>query len=59
MGLFEKSWLKSAGDDELRSKRTEIEKGTDWRAGSIFDGDFDNESDSEITPIYYDDEFHY
>lgn len=43
MGLFGKNWLKSAGDDDLRSKKSEIETDTDWRSGSILDGDFDDE----------------
>ena len=43
MGMFGKDWLKSADEAELRSKKTEIESGTDWSSGSILDGDFDDE----------------
>lgn len=43
MGLFEKGWLKSSGDDELLSKKAEIESTTDWNSGSILGGDFDKE----------------
>lgn len=43
MGLFGKGWLKSSNDDELRSRKSEIESGTDWGSGSILDGDFDDE----------------
>ena len=43
MGFFKKGWLKSADDDELRSKKSEITSGTDWGSGSILDGDFDKE----------------
>lgn len=42
MSFFEKGWLKSADDDELRSKKTEIQSSTDW-SGSILDGDYDDE----------------
>lgn len=42
MGLFGKGWLKSS-DDELRSRKSEIESETDWSSGSILDGDFDDE----------------
>ena len=38
-----KIWLRSASDDELRSKKDEIQSSTDWSSGSILDGDFDNE----------------
>ena len=30
MGLFGKGWLKSSDDDELRSRKSEIESETDW-----------------------------
>ena len=43
MGFFGKGWLKSADEDELRSKKSEIESSTDWQSGSILDGDFDDE----------------
>lgn len=43
MGLFGKGWLKSSDDDELRTRKSEIESGTDWSSGSILDGDFDTE----------------
>ena len=43
MGFFEKGWLSSSDEDELRSKKREIETDTDWSSGSILDGDFDNE----------------
>lgn len=43
MGLFGKGWLKSSDDDELRSRKSEIESETDWSSGSILDGDFDDE----------------
>ena len=43
MGFWGKGWLKSADDDELRVKKSEIESDTDWRSGSILDGDFDDE----------------
>ena len=43
MGLFGKGWLKSSDDDELRSRKSEIESETDWSSGSILDGDFDGE----------------
>lgn len=42
MSFFEKGWLKSADDDELRSKKSEIQSCTDW-SGSILDGDYDDE----------------
>ena len=42
MGFFGKGWLKSADDDELRSKKDEIKSSTDW-SGSILDGDYDEE----------------
>ncbi len=38
-----KSWLKSASEDELRARKAEITADTDWRSGSILDGDFDAE----------------
>lgn len=41
--IVNKSWLKSATEDELRSRKAEISAGTDWRSGSILDGDFDAE----------------
>ena len=41
--ILKKSWLKSATEDELRSKKAEISANTDWRSGSILDGDFDAE----------------
>lgn len=41
--IVKKNWLKSATDDELRSKKAEITAGTNWRSGSILDGDFDTE----------------
>ena len=50
MGLFGKGWLKSSDDDELRSRKSEIESETDWSSGSILDGDFDDESEA-IEPI--------
>ena len=43
MGIFGKGWLKAADEEELRSKKSEIESGTDWRSGSILGGDFDDE----------------
>ena len=43
MDFFEKGWLESSDDDELRSRKSEIEAGTDWESGSILDGDFDDE----------------
>lgn len=43
MGFWGKGWLKSADDDELRVKKSEIESDTDWCSGSILDGDFDDE----------------
>ena len=43
MGLFDKSWLKSSDKDKLRSRKSEIESGTNWGLGSILDGDFDDE----------------
>lgn len=36
-------WLKSASEDELRARKKEITDSTDWRSGSILDGDFDAE----------------
>ena len=42
-GAFRKNWLKSSDDDELRSRKSEIEPETDWESGSILDGDFDEE----------------
>ena len=41
--VVDKSWLKSASEDELRSKKAEISADTDWCSGSILDGDFDDE----------------
>lgn len=41
--IVNKSWLKSATEDELRSRKAEISADTDWRSGSILDGDFDAE----------------
>lgn len=41
--IVNKSWLKSANEDELRSRKAEISADTDWRSGSILDGDFDAE----------------
>ncbi len=38
-----KSWLKSASEDELRARKAKITSDTDWRSGSILDGDFDDE----------------
>ena len=43
MGLCGKVWLNSSDDDELRSRKSEIESETDWSSGSILDGDFDGE----------------
>ena len=43
MGFFDKSWLKSSDEEELRSKKDEISSNTDWLSGSILDGDFDDE----------------
>lgn len=43
MGFFGKGWLKAADEDELRSKKSEIESSTGWQSGSILDGDFDDE----------------
>ena len=40
---MKKSWLKSASEDALRAKKSEISSSTDWRSGSILDGDFDAE----------------
>lgn len=40
---MKKSWLKSASEDALRAKKSEISSSTDWRSGSILDGDFDTE----------------
>ena len=40
---MKKSWLKSASEDALRAKKLEISSSTDWRSGSILDGDFDAE----------------
>lgn len=40
---MKKNWLKSASEDELRAKKSEIQSGTDWSSGSIFGGDFDAE----------------
>lgn len=40
---MKKSWLKSASEDALRAKKSEISSSTDWRPGSILDGDFDAE----------------
>lgn len=37
-----KSWMRRASDDELRSKKKDIQDSTDWSSGSILDGDFDN-----------------
>ena len=42
MSFFKKGWLSSASDDELRSKKDEIQSSTDW-SGSILDGDYDEE----------------
>lgn len=39
MSFFGKGWLKSADDDELRSKKSEIQSSTDW-SGSILGGDY-------------------
>ena len=51
-GLFGKNWLKSVGDDDLRSKKSEIETDTDWRSGSILNGDFDDEIEA-IAVMHY------
>ena len=40
---MKKNWLKSASEDEIRAKKSEIQSGTDWSSGSIFGGDFDAE----------------
>lgn len=40
---MKKSWLKSASEEQLREKKAEIITNTDWRSGSILDGDFDSE----------------
>ena len=40
---MKKSWLKSASEDALRAKKSEISSSTNWRSGSILDGDFDAE----------------
>lgn len=40
---MKKSWLKSASEDELETRKAEITSDTDWRSGSILDGDFDAE----------------
>lgn len=40
---LKKDWLKSASEDELRARKKEITDSTDWRSGSILDGDFDEE----------------
>ena len=38
-----RGWLKSASEDELRARKKAISDSTDWRSGSILDGDFDAE----------------
>lgn len=40
---LKKDWLRSASEDELRARKKEITDSTDWRSGSILDGDFDEE----------------
>lgn len=40
---MKKNWLKSASEDEIRAKKSEIQSGTDLSSGSIFAGDFDAE----------------
>ena len=40
---MKKNWLKSASEDEIRVKKSEIQSGTDWSSGFIFAGDFDAE----------------
>lgn len=41
-----KDWIRSASDEELRARKSEIQTGTDWRSGSILGGDFDAEIDA-------------
>ena len=36
-------WLKTASEDELRARKKEITESTNWRSGSILDGDFAEE----------------
>ena len=40
---LKKDWLRSTSEDELRARKKEITDSTDWRSGSILDGDFDEE----------------
>ncbi len=42
-GSHDSDWLKAASEDELRARKKEITESTDWRSGSILDGDFDEE----------------
>ncbi|MBO5352197.1 MAG: hypothetical protein J6A77_02755 [Lachnospiraceae bacterium] len=40
---MKKGWFKSASDDELRERQSEIKSDTDRSSGSILAGDFDEE----------------
>ena len=50
MGLLDIILRSLASDDDLREKKQRISSETDWRSGSILDGDFDDEI-SEIDAI--------